>query len=89
MGLSRVMDLVSQAEREGTSLGVLISHEMTEDEMAEAQQELRAALDENYTSIESFMADVEVPSLEDALSRNESSPGPVMNALSDEASTEG
>ena len=71
MGLSRVMELVSQAEKEGVSLGVLISREMSPEEMDAAQSDLFAALSENYCSIDHFMADVNVPSIDDILSKSD------------------
>jgi hypothetical protein len=89
MGLSRVLELLSQSEREDISLGVLISREMTEEEIAAAQEDLKAALDKNYASIEDFMADVEVPSLEDALSQYGMSSDRSGDTLSDEMANEG
>jgi hypothetical protein len=71
MGLSRVTELVSQAEKEGVSLGLLISREMSLEEMDAAQLDLAAALSENYCSINHFMAEVKVPSIDEILSKSE------------------
>ncbi len=62
------MELVSQAEKEGVSLGVLISRHMTPDEMDAAQMDLAAAMNENFAAISHFMAGVEVPSIEEIVS---------------------
>jgi hypothetical protein len=85
MALSRVMDMVSQAEKEGVSLAVLISRELTVEEMDTAQEELARELDSNFESISSFMADIEVPSLEDALADLENSTDHVQKSASDKA----
>ncbi len=71
MGLSRVMELVSQAEKEGVSLGLLISRELSPEEMDEAQADLATALSENYCSIDHFMAEVAVPSIDEILSKGD------------------
>jgi len=71
MGLSRVRELVSQAEKEGVSLGILIAREMTAKEMDLAQSQLCGELEANYSSISNFMAKIEIPSIEDILSRAE------------------
>ncbi len=83
MDLSRVTDMVSQAEREGVSLAVLISREMTADEMDAAQAELARELDSNFESIRSFMADVEVPSLDEALAAFENGADHLARGASD------
>lgn len=71
MGLSRVRELVSQAEKEGVSLGILIAREMTAEEMDLAQSQLCGELEASYSSISNFMAKIEIPSIEDILSRPE------------------
>ncbi len=84
MGLSRVMELVSQAEKEGVSLGVLISKEMSPEEMQAAQIDLAAALSENYASIGDFMAGIKVASIDEILSSGRLATGPSGAMLSDE-----
>lgn len=64
-----MIEMVSQAEKEGVSLAVMIAREMTAEEMDAAQLELASELSTRYTSIKHFMADVEVPSIEEALVR--------------------
>ena len=88
MGLSRMMELVSQADREGISLGALISREMTEDEMDAAQEELTMAIEANYLSIGSFMEGVEVASLEEIMARQDIAASSLDKNLSDELCTE-
>lgn len=62
-----MIEMVSQAEKEGISLAVMIAREMTAEEMDAAQLELASELSTSYASIRHFMADVEVPSLNEAL----------------------
>jgi hypothetical protein len=69
MGLSRLKELVSQAEREGVSLGVMISRRMSPEEIEMAQMELAEELCANHVSIERFMADVKVPSIDEIIAR--------------------
>lgn len=71
MGLSRVMELVSQAEREGITLAATLSKEMSPEEMELLQDELASHLSDNYAKIEKFMAGVSVPSMEELLSRDD------------------
>jgi hypothetical protein len=83
-----MMELVSQADKEGVSLGVLISREMSKEEMESAQIDLASAMSENYASIKHFMADINLPSISEVLSRND---GPLRFAEdlpSDELATE-
>lgn len=63
-------ELVSQAEEEGVSLGVMISQKMSPEEMELAQMELAAEICANHASIKGFMADVKVPSLEEIITRS-------------------
>lgn len=83
-----MMELVSQADREGISLGALISREMTEDEMDAAQEELTMAIEANYLSIGSFMEGVEVASLEEIMARQDIAASSLDKNLSDELCTE-
>jgi len=76
-------ELVSQAEKEGVSLGVMISQRMTPAEMELAQMELAEEIFSNHSSIEHFMADVKIPSLDEIMSRNAT-----RTAASDELSSD-
>ena len=89
MGLSRIMELVSQAEKDGVSLGVLISREMNGEEMESAQTELALAMRENYASIKHFMADIDIPSIDEVLSRNDGTLSFAGGFASDELPAEG
>lgn len=84
MGLSRLKELVSQAEKEGISLGVMISQKMSPAEMELAQMELAAEICASHASIEGFMADVSVPSIEDIITRNAPRIAPSYELASDE-----
>ena len=74
MGLSRIMELVSQAEREGITLAAMMSKEMSPEEMELVQDELAIHMNDNYSRIEKFMAGVSVPSMEELLSRRDELP---------------
>lgn len=63
-------ELVSQAEKEGVSLGIMISQRMSPEEIELAQMELSAEICANHDSIADFMADVRVPSVMEILSRD-------------------
>jgi len=78
-------ELVSQAEKEGVSLGVMISQRMSPEEMELAQMELAAEICANHASIEGFMADVKVPSLNEIINRNAVRVRPSIEFSSDEA----
>lgn len=67
MAHSRLMELASQAEKEGISLGELLVREMTPDEIDAAQAELAGEIAEGYRSISDFMQDVEIPSIDSLL----------------------
>jgi adenine/guanine phosphoribosyltransferase-like PRPP-binding protein len=71
MGLSRLVDLVSQAEKEGITLAAMLSREMSSEEMELLQDELVMHLSENYAKIENYMTGVSVPSMEEVLARND------------------
>ena len=81
------MELVSQAEREGVSLGVMISREMSVEEIEAAQLDLAEAMKKNFANISRFMADVEVPSLEELMGRGDPPSEPTISVSSDEAMT--
>ncbi len=81
------MELVGQAEREGVSLGVMISREMSVEEIEAAQLDLAEAMKSNFANISHFMAGVEVPSLEELMGRGDPPPEPTVSASSDEAMT--
>jgi len=65
MTLSRIIELVSQAESEGITLAEMISKSMSSEQIDVASMELAEELSNNFENIESYMSDVEVPSLED------------------------
>mgnify|MGYP007088118958 CR=1 FL=1 len=58
-------DLVSQAESRGVTLAEVLSSELSAKDMDEMQSELGQRMSENYSSIERFMAGVEVSSIAD------------------------
>jgi hypothetical protein len=84
MGLSRLKELVSQAEKEGVSLGVMISQRMSPEEMELAQMELASEICANHASIETYMADVNVPSIDEIISRSTPRVGSSYELASDE-----
>jgi len=71
MTLSRIMELVSQAENEGITLAEMISRTMSSEQIDSAKAELSDELSHNYGNIEEFMSDVEVPSLDEIESLSE------------------
>jgi len=71
MTLSRIMELVSQAENEGITLAEMISRTMSSEQIDSAKAELSEELSLNYGNIEDFMSDVEVPSLDEIESLSE------------------
>lgn len=77
MELSRMIELVSQAEREGITLAAMMSREMSLDEMELLQDELASHLADNYAKIESFMSGVSIPSMEEMLSRRDDLKGEI------------
>jgi lambda repressor-like predicted transcriptional regulator len=86
--LSRMMELVSQAEKEGVTLAAMVTREMSVEEMELAQDVLAAHLSENYAKIEKFMAEVTMPSMEELLSKRNELSSQIdlepLNVLSDE-----
>jgi len=83
-----MMELVSQAEREGVTLAAMMSKELSSDELEVIQRDLLARLNDNYAKIEGFMAEVTIPSMDQILAeRNDLLPPldtNVVSALSDE-----
>jgi hypothetical protein len=67
MAHSMLMELASQAEKEGISLGELLARDMTPDEIEIVQAELAGEIAEGYRSISDFMQDVEIPSIDSYL----------------------
>lgn len=65
MAAYTIDDLVSQAEAGGCTLAEVMSSRLSADDLAGLQSELGRMIAENYRSIESFMSDVEVPSIAD------------------------
>ncbi len=71
MSLSRIEELVSQAEKEDATLAEVITRSMSEEEIASAETEIRSRISSGYREIEDFMAGVEVASLEHYLTMDE------------------
>ena len=66
-----LVDLVSQAEKEGITLAEVISKTLDPRELDLMQAELAHELSENYRNIEEFMSGVEVPSLGELMNLEE------------------
>lgn len=81
MAYSRLMELASQAEKEGITLGELLARDMASEDMDSMQAELRSEISEGYERIGDFMADVEIPSIEDILTFG---PEDILDFLSDD-----
>lgn len=81
-------DLVSQAESRGVTLAEVLSSELSAKDMDEMQQELGQRMSENYSSIEGFMAGVDIPSIADfsglSMADLDEFQAEVLAALSDE-----
>jgi len=82
-----LVELVSQAEKEGVTLAAMLSREMSSEEMELLQDELAMHLSDNYAKIENYMTNVSVPSMEEILARNDEDIAQidlgVLDALSD------
>ena len=63
MTRATLIELVSQAEREGITLAEVISRTLSPRDLDLIQSNLEDELSENYRKIEDFMGGVEVPSL--------------------------
>jgi len=86
--MQMVLDrLVSQADREGVPLAQVMARELSVNEIDRIQQFLRREMSENYSAIEGFMKDVEVPGTYDFSSMAEEQltviQEGIMGALSD------
>jgi len=66
-----VDELVGQAEKEGITLAEMISRTLTPEQMDEMQSGLCVELASNYGSIEGFMRDIRVPSLDELMGLDE------------------
>jgi len=84
MSLPLLGQLVSQAESEGVTLAEVISRTMTEQQMAAAEEEIRAEVARERSEIEEFLSDVKVASLETYLSMDD---GQLSDVLEDLAFT--
>ncbi len=71
MELSRIAELVGQAEKEGITLAAMLSKEMSPGEMELLQAELASHMSDNYAKIENFMSGISIPSMEEVLSRRD------------------
>jgi len=63
--------LVSQADQEGKTLAEILTRGLSSKELDRLQREVTQRIRTNYTSIASFMSDVEVPSIPDFASMTE------------------
>ncbi|HUV60858.1 MAG TPA: hypothetical protein VMW71_01635 [Thermoplasmata archaeon] len=86
--MQAVLDrLVSQAEHDGVTLAQIMARELSVNEIDRIQQFLRREMSENYSAIEGFMKDVEVPGTYDFSSMGEEQltviQEGIMDALSD------
>jgi hypothetical protein len=68
-----LVELASQAEKEGITLAEVISRTLEPRELDLMQAELADELSENYRNIEGFMGEIEVPSLGDLMDLQEAS----------------
>jgi hypothetical protein len=71
MSVAMMIELVSQAEKEGTTVAEIIARQLTVEQMDRAQAELEEQLAENYRKIEEFMLDVCVPSIDEVMAMSE------------------
>ena len=67
MSLSKLMELVGRAEEEGVTLAAMINTHLLPEDLEAARLELSAELSKSYSSIATFMDEVEVPALEDII----------------------
>jgi hypothetical protein len=66
-----LVELASQAEKEGITLAEVISRTLDPRELDLMQAELTDELSENYRNIEGFMSGIEVPSLGELMNLEE------------------
>jgi hypothetical protein len=71
MSVAMMIELVSQAEKEGTTVAEIIARQLTVEQMDKAQAALEEQLAENYRRIEKFMCDVCVPSIDEVMAMSE------------------
>lgn len=82
-------ELVSQSESEGVTLAEFMASRLSANDLEQLQQDLGRQLADNYSAIEAFMAEVEVPSIADfsnlSITDLDEMEGEITAALSDEA----
>jgi len=66
-----LVELASQAEKEGITLAEVISRTLDPRELDLMQAELADELSENYQNIEGFMSGIEVPSIGELMNLEE------------------
>jgi hypothetical protein len=66
-----LVELVSQAEKEGITLAEVMSRALDPRELDLMQAELADELSENYRNIEGFMSGIEVPSIGELMNLEE------------------
>ena len=64
--------LVSQADQNGVTLAEIMAKELSPDEIDRMQQYIRREMNDNYSAIEVFMQDIDVPGTYDFSSMGES-----------------
>ena len=64
--------LVSQADQNGVTLAEIMAKELSPDEIDRMQQYIRREMNDNYSAIEGFMQDIDVPGTYDFSSMGES-----------------
>ncbi len=74
MNVMRTMlnKLVSQADQNGVTLAEIMAKELSPGEIDRMQQYLRREMNDNYSAIEGFMQDIDVPGTYDFSSMDES-----------------
>ena len=88
MGLSLLMNLVSQAEKEGVTLASVIARTMSEEDMARAQSEIAMEMGNSSSSIAHFMSGIDIPSLEEIMADDDLQTDDLEEEASDEVLTE-
>jgi hypothetical protein len=71
MASMTLVELASQAEKEGITLAEVISRTLDPRELDLMQAELADELSENYRNIEEFMSGIEVPSIGELMNLEE------------------
>ncbi len=64
--------LVSQADQNGVTLAEIMARELSPEDIDQMQQYLRREMNDNYSAIEGFMQDIDVPDTYDFSSMDES-----------------